>query len=116
MIKIYKSQLDAFASISLRNFEGRMVKHLQCVFRDECEQIGETGIRKIIQHGMERSQHYGIVLEYDICLYLHVMLVLGEHFDEEPKFTWARAVLDDNERGASSRIDHLHDLVFQTGK
>jgi hypothetical protein len=60
---------------------------------------------------MDRAPLYGAELEYDICLYLHLMLALGEHFDEDPAHASARMVLDKWAQG-SNGVSQLHDMVF----
>jgi hypothetical protein len=112
MYILREKQLAAFTRSASDDFEDRMVAHLLAVFPDACAALGEAGLRAMIPRGVERAARWGLELEYESCLYLHVMLALGERFDDDPGLAWARAVLESPGWGPSSRIEHLHDLVF----
>ena len=48
-------------------------------------------LRSMVDHCLERCEHYGITREYDILRYMNLMLVFGRDFDKnEP---WAAAPL-----------------------
>lgn len=112
MFVIRKSQLDAFSKAATLEFEKRMVVHLQRLFPDATAELGKMGLRTVIRFGIQRAFRYGLEREYDVCLYLHVMLALGSRFDEDPALPWARAALEDTRRTPSGRIDGLYDRVF----
>ena len=112
MYILREKQLAAFTRSAGEDFEDRMITHLRAVFAEACAARGEVELRALITLGIERAAGWGLELEYESCLYLHVMLALGERFDEDPGLPWARAALESGGWGPSSRIEHLHDLVF----
>jgi hypothetical protein len=113
MFIVLKSQFSAFQRAAVDDFAERMVPHLQETFPDESDELGEAGIRALIRLGIERSARHHLVQEYDVCLYLHVMLALGPRFDDDPALSWARAALEETEVTPSIRIEKLHDRVFE---
>ena len=112
MFIVLKAQLAAFQRAAVDDFAERMVPHLFETFPDESDERGEAGIRALIRLGIERATRHHLAQEYDVCLYLHVMLALGERFDDDPAISWARAALEEAEVSASIRIEKLHDRVF----
>lgn len=110
MYILLEKQLAAFTRSAGEDFEDRMVTHLQAVFPEACAARGPAALRAMILLGIERAARWGLELEYETCLFLHVMLALGERFDDDPGF--ARAALESPGWGPSSRMEHLHDLVF----
>ncbi|MEP7120518.1 MAG: hypothetical protein ABJE95_06405 [Byssovorax sp.] len=113
MFILQKAQYAAFQRAAVDDFAERMVTHLVETFPDESEERGEAGIRALIRLGIERAARHQLVQEYDVCLYLHVMLALGERFDDDPALSWARAALEEAGSSASIRIEMLHDRVFE---
>ena len=107
-----KSQHAAFARVAVDEFEDRMVLHLRRVFPDDARMLRDETLRPLIRRGMERAAGWGIELEFGICLYLHVVLQLGEAFDEDPSLPWARAMLEDERWDPERRVSELHDRVF----
>jgi hypothetical protein len=112
MFIVRKAQLAAFQQAAVTDFEDRMVAHLPEVFPEESAARGEAGLRALIRLGIERAARHGLTQEYDACLYFHVMLALGERFDDDPEISWARAALEETALSASARIESLHDRVF----
>ena len=109
---IHAEQVVALARAEVNGFEDRMVLHLAEVIPETTSGLGEAELRAQIQQGLDRAARWGIAREYDLALYLQVMFALGPGFEEAPSYAWARDLLDAAGRGASSRVDALHDRVF----
>lgn len=112
MFILRKAQLAEFERSAVTEFEERMAVHLPEVFPEETAAHGAAGMRALIHLGIERAARHRLRQEYDVCLYLHVMLALGERFDDDPAISWARAALEEADVSASIRIEKLHDRVF----
>jgi hypothetical protein len=112
MFIVLKTQYTAFQRAAVDDFAERMVPHLFETFPEEADALGEAGIRALIRLGIERAARHHLLQEYDVCLYLHVMLALGPRFDDDPALSWARAALEEADFTASIRIEKLHDRVF----
>ncbi|EYF01642.1 Hypothetical protein CAP_7961 [Chondromyces apiculatus DSM 436] len=116
MLLIREPQIAAFAELAVADFEDRMVTHLRQVFPEACGSAPEPALRERIQRAITRAGRFGVVREYDVCLYLQVMVVKGDGFDEAPEHAALRAILEDERQSASVRVDHVHALVFSAGE
>ncbi len=103
MLRIHPEQAAAFSAAAVRDFEARMVVHLQRFFPEDCQRLGADGVRELIRHGVAGAAGYGIVSEHDVTLYLNLTVALGRDFDRDPLLPWARAVLVDPELPEPSR-------------
>ena len=112
MFVIRRTQVAAFSKAAFDDFEDRMLVHLRSLFPEETARMSEPELRSMIALGVKRAALWGLTREYDVCLYLHVMLALGPRFDEAPELTFAREILS-RDRDPSSNIDFLHDRVFE---
>jgi len=112
MFILRKAQITAFQQAAVADFEERMLAHLPEVFPDETADHSPAALRALIRLGIDRAARHDIDQEYGACLYLHLMLALGERFDDDPKIPWARAALTEADLAASLRIEKLHDRVF----
>ena len=112
MFILRKAQITAFQQAAVTDFEERMAAHLREIFPHEAADRGVAALRALIRRGIDRAARHDIHQEYGACLYLHLMLALGEQFDDDPKIPWARAALTEPDLDASLRIERLHDRVF----
>ncbi|HYO54531.1 DUF4123 domain-containing protein [Archangium sp.] len=108
LFRIRKEQMEAFAEASRKDFENRMVVHLREVFPDECEPLGDKGLRETIRYGLQRASSYRITQESDVCQYLHLMLVFGRDFDKDEALLWAGLILNQLEQDPSERIERVY--------
>lgn len=95
MLAIRKEQFDAFEKQEVKKFEDPTYLHLNELYPDQCQHLGETKLRRTIQYGIKRAAAYGIQREDDVRKYVEVMVLLGPDFDKDPKFPWASSVLND---------------------
>jgi len=112
MFTIRQHQEAAFARAAEGEFEDRMVKHLCEEFPTSPRAQDEEALRTLVRRGLERAARWGIEEEFGVCLYLHVMVELGESFDEDPQHAFARAALEDTRWDPERRVSELHDTVF----
>jgi len=111
--RMRKEQMEAFAEASRRDFENRMVIHLRNVLPGECEPLGEKELRETIRYGLRRTGTYRISQESDVCLYLHLMLVLGRDFDNDERLPWAGLILNQLEQDPSDRIERVYSRAME---
>jgi len=65
-------------------------------------------LRQRIVRDVERARGYRFAVNKDVFAYLQVSLELGENFPREPRYTWARAILEEEPR------KKLHDGTFSS--
>lgn len=108
MFKVRREQMQAYREAALRDFEDRMVAHVERCFPQRLTALGAESVREVIRLGIERAAGHGIVTERDVCKFIDLMLVLGPTFDEEP---WAREILVEPNRGSWRKLDELFELA-----
>ncbi len=93
MLIIRKDQEELFAKREEDRFVSSMLTHLQEFFPEESASAGESGLRKLIDSGIQRSAAYSILAERDVCQYIDLMCVLGAGFDTDESLPWAQEIL-----------------------
>ena len=112
MLEISNKQLAVFSRNSSLDFENRMVAHLRMDFAEHCEHMEELDLRELIRYGIQRAAAHELTWEYEVCLYLHLMLVLGRNFDQDPIYEWIGKLLNGREGSASDRVEAIYDRVM----
>lgn len=113
MFAIRREQVEILEEAATKKFEDLMVVHLSGAFKEECQSLGETKVRGLIQLGIRRSRAYGIATERDVCKYVEVMFILGPDFDRDPRHAWARDTLTDS--GIKYPADRIKAVREQAG-
>jgi hypothetical protein len=90
-----REQIDRLSEAACKNFEDRMLVHLEKFFPQHVTALGEEKTRFLVRFGVERAKTYGIVSERDVCKYIDLMVSLGVEFDTDPKLPWASRILND---------------------
>lgn len=106
MFRMKRAQWDAFERADVEQFEEEMVTHLREHFLEECQRLGNNGLREFIAEGIERSERVGITTERSVCKMLNVAMCFGSDFlNKEP---WAISILkDDTITDPDARADAL---------
>jgi hypothetical protein len=108
MLVIRKEQMEVFEQAALRNFEKRLVAHIQQYAPQQSEIMGVSGVEAFVRLGRERANGYGFTNQGPIHFYLELMVLLGSDFDTDPQYPWIREILL-NEKivDQMDRADHL---------
>jgi len=113
MLIIRKEQEDALTAASEREFVRRMVPHLRETFPLRTHGMNDESIRQLVQGGISRARQRGYTLELSVCLYLHIVLLLGAEFDGDKAEPWVRKVRDDQSlKDPHSRLEYLHEMAL----
>lgn len=75
---------------------------------EECEALGEEGLRRRVKTGFVKARRYGITEENDILRFLNLQFVWSEDFDTSPSTPWAGSVLNRQIAGK----DKMHLLLY----
>jgi hypothetical protein len=104
MLVLRNAQLKALEAAAWREFEDRLMTHLQRFFPAPCAALGPAGLRRLCQEGIARARAHGFRSERDLCKFLSLTLVFGRDFDREQP--WATEIVALG--GApSARMDRL---------
>jgi hypothetical protein len=111
MFTVRSPQMSA---LGLPAFEREMVMHVGQYFPERFIMMGEPAAMETVRAAIHQGASHGIVLKRDVCLYLTCMLALGSHFDRDPKYAWALAILNGEEIGdASQRMTRLKEHMLE---
>ena len=114
MLVIRNEQISILRNDTLRRFEDEMVAHLAKFSPPLFRVIKEAQIREAVRLGVRQANNYGFGLRGPIRLYLELMLLFGSHFDGDPQYPWANAILTDKS-GVSEmqRADWLFEQTLE---
>lgn len=93
MLMIREEQMAVFEQAVVKNFASRVYEHLQKFFPEHCQNLKADQVRKVIRLGLARAEHYQLVSERDVYLYVSLMFLLGSYFDEDPQLPWVADLL-----------------------
>jgi hypothetical protein len=109
MLLIRKQQIEVFEEARSPEFDDYMVAHLKDFTPLHLASLGEVGIRKLINVGMERAKKFGFTCRGPVKFYIETMILLGLDFDTDPQYPWAGNILRDASLpDQTERADRLH--------
>ena len=120
VLTIRNEQLKALGRNRRSSFIERAADHLERFF----PHLPESGDRKLladrVRRGIEEAASYGLTSERDLIRWLNVGAALGEDFAGDPKYPWARRILespllasDKAERLSQTAIEVIQDLALR---
>lgn len=107
MLHIRPEQMETLQQIIVDEFVKRIVAHLNQVFPDRCEELGEEQIDQLARLSHQRATTYGLRSEGDVCAYVDVLFSLHREDESGEEMQWARDILEDQRLGASRKIANL---------
>ena len=104
-----KGASEPLVSSGLSRFYEAVIARLEELFPRKCEYLGELGLRRLINRGLELAGSYGLNSERDASVMVVMMFVLGSGFDRDPLAPWASRILRSDEKiTAGEKIDRLY--------
>lgn len=111
MLKIRESQMQVFASLSLKRFEDEMVVHSKGFNPQLCRVLGDEQLRVAIRQTMERAVSYGFTNRGPIRLCIELMFICGSHFDTDPQYPLIREALESKDH-QTRRADRVYQCLL----
>jgi hypothetical protein len=75
------------------DFYRKVITQLASIYPQKHNYVGELGIRRMIQRGIQSANNYRITRERGVATFIGLMFFLGSGFDTDPQFAWAKDVL-----------------------
>jgi len=108
-MKISPQQMEAFEEARLPEFEDLMVMHLARYSPLHSKALGDEGIRKLIQAGMERAKKHEFTRRGPMRFYIETTVLLGIDFDTDPQYPKIASILADRSfSDETARADEVH--------
>jgi hypothetical protein len=93
MLKIRQEQVDALLAVRWDAFYRRVCTHVRKEFPEEAARLGEPGLRSVFDSSVSRSDRFGLRTERQIVCMVDSTVMLGDRFEEQPRYSWALQVL-----------------------
>ncbi len=114
MFAIRKEQYSVFEKNELKKFEDPTYLHLNELYPDQCQDLGEARLRSLIQYGIQRAASYELLAAGDVRTYIEVMMLLGSEFYKYPKYSWAEKLLTDKATNDPNvRVARVHETAVK---
>ena len=104
MLVIRNAQMDVFANRQRREFENDRVRDIEVRFPKRFGTLEEGGVRRLVHHCLRIARTFGIVAEDDVGTLIDLMLLLGDHFYDDPEFTFESEPLRDDSLPPDARL------------
>ena len=76
-----------------------IVSYLQKSYGSQAEHTGPASLRGIAQKAVVEGRARGLVSQFDLRKFAHIIFLLGPKFESDPSCQWACDILDDAELG-----------------
>ncbi|WP_164017518.1 hypothetical protein [Pyxidicoccus trucidator] len=113
MMRIRREQLDVLALTRREAFIDRLVAQLRKHWSEECEALEDAALRERVGDAIDRAAKYELRAEVDMARYVNVTLALGPAFDEDPRYPWARAILEEEAFTPGKKVERLCALTTE---
>jgi len=115
MLTLRNEQLKALDAAIAKDFEQRTMRHLSRIFPQQCEDMGDEAVRRLIRDGIERAAQYQIKIERHVALFIDLMVGIAPDFDRQPEMYWARRILEDPSLSSDDKLDLIYTELKESG-
>lgn len=110
MLVIRNEQFVPFSGQSVDRYTIKAEEHLRKNFPSQCEQLGDEGVRGLVQESMIECEGYGLTTEFQMLHFLNFHMILGREFLAEPE---TAAILQDEKLDGRAKIDRLDNRAIE---
>jgi hypothetical protein len=115
MFVLRHEHMEAFSRAARESFEDRLAAQMRAEYPQECELLGEAGLRARIRTAVERAQQYGIDVEVDVGEFVRFMFAIDPDFDSARSTAWIRPVLAESWVLAETRLRQIRYTAITKG-
>ena len=113
MLVIREAQMAALQAAMLRRFEPRVARYLRDRLPERVSDLDGPQLEQRVNEIFGRARKHGIVIEWDLCRYAFLDVVLGPDFDA--RCAWAATIfanpdLDTTQKTATALEYYLNYL------
>ena len=105
---IRRDHIDIFRQHQLDLFEQRALLHLRRDLSQQTSHVSDGELLRRVRDGLNRAARYGLTTERLVMCFVDVGFLLGENFDSDPAYIWARHLLESSKL---SDVDKGHLLL-----
>jgi len=112
MIYISTDQMNKFSDVSRKNFEKRLIDHLEKAYPEEIWNLSEHELIMQVQNLIDKAFAYGIVTEEDVATFIDISFELGEKINTDEQFSWIIEILSKEELDGQAKISMIEEILF----
>lgn len=86
---------ESLAETDTGNLTQDIQSCLSSLYPQQYNALAESSLKSLTELGQASAGRYGIGTHEGILLYVHLMLMIGSHFDRDPLHPWAASILKD---------------------
>jgi hypothetical protein len=113
MFQIREDHMREFDALAGSNFEDRALRHLRKCLAAEASSFSDPELRDKIRRAMARCPSYGLTGERHIVSFVDTGLLIGEYFDRDPNYPWAKQILEDRKVSPSDRARAILEIAIE---
>ena len=95
MFRLRQDHVDAFEGAALDDFLSLGVAHLRSHLAAETKPFTDDELKLRIRQCIKRAYPYGLATEPQVMTFVDATYLAGEQFDQDPRCSAARQLLDD---------------------
>lgn len=105
--KITDAHLQAFSQQQKKRFADEMIAYFRQHYPQQSAEIGEDGLRKLIDQGVEKAKTYYVYREVDAARYIQFMVAIRRDFDDCRELPWAHEILSSERLLAPDKLEQI---------
>ncbi len=109
MLVLRVEQMRAIARRLNSDFRRRAYGHLWRIFPQDCQRLGDCGVRDRVEDGIRRAAGFGMTTERQALCFIDMMFLIGPDFyRQNPE---AQDVLECEEMSGDCKLDELYRIA-----
>ena len=109
-----REQLDLLAEVyTSQKFEERLIESARENWPEECNALGDVGLRRRILNGVCRATEYGFSEESEVSRYINLVFLWGDDFDLSDERPRVREILFSATLSSRNKISQLVELATE---
>ena len=118
LLRARERSFESLAETNTGNLTRDIRSCLSSLYPQQYNALAKSSLKSLMELGQASAGRYGVGTHEGILLYVHLMFLIGSHFDRDPLHPWAAAVLEDESvtdpqqkarklyEAAMARLDH----------
>jgi hypothetical protein len=94
-----------------QKFEERLIESMRANWPEECDALGDIGLRRRIMNGVCKATEYGFSEESEIGRFIHLVFLWGEDFDNDDSRPQVSEILRSSTLSSRNKISQLINLA-----
>lgn len=95
LLRASERPFESLAETNTGNLTHDVRSCLSSLYPQHYHALAESSLKSLAEFGQASAGRYGVATHEGILLYVHLMFMIGSHFDRDPLHPWAAGVLED---------------------